>query len=34
VGLAELRAGEDAAALMARADRTLYAARGQPLNMA
>ena len=31
VGLAELRTGEDAAALIARADRALYAARGQPL---
>jgi diguanylate cyclase (GGDEF)-like protein len=31
VGLAELRAGEDAAALISRADRALYAARGRLL---
>ena len=31
VGLADLRAGDDTAALIARADRALYAGRGQPL---
>jgi len=33
VGLTEYRAGDDASTLVARADRALYADRGQPLNV-